>query len=410
MGQDEGAPLGTGTTLNVVGENISLSLSGSVLNISHSNPSISFPQELIGVMGWDEGLPQGTGTVLNVTGQRAVLSRSGTVLELNISPDPVELIGIMGLNKSSSLGTGTTLNVSGTRINLSKNGDVLELTNSPDPVELIGVYGLANGVPLGTGTWIDFGDNLTTTISGTTLRVNASAGQGGGGSMGFVGRDEGVFVGTGTVLDVVGSRATLSFSNPVFTLNISPDPVDNIGVFGRNNGTNLGTGTVIDFGQGLNAAITGTTLFVHPFGGGLTGDAWIRNTGVAQGMAWTNQDFNIQFHLGDGTNVISTGSTLAGYAYIDVPVDSVVESWEVMADATGSIVVDIFKSTFSAFPPTAPRAGLGQPLMSNLRKNSGNATGTASLLKTDVLLASVSSVSTLKLATVSLQCKKVATS
>jgi len=255
---------------------------------------------------------------------------------------------------------------------------------------------------------VDFGNNLTGTLSGTTLRVDASAG--GGGGAGIVGRDEGAFVGTGTILDVVGSRAVLSFSSPVLTLNISPDPVDNIGVFGRNHGTNLGTGTIIDFGQGLNAAITGSTLFVHPFNGALTGQAWIANTGSANGMAWTDQDYNIQFHLGDGTNVISTGSISAGYAFVDVPVDSVIESWSVVADATGSIVSNIFKSTFAGFPPSSPLAGLGQPLMTNLGTNTGNATGTASVLKTDQLMISVSSVSTLKLATVSLRAKKVATS
>jgi hypothetical protein len=410
-GQDEGTLVGTGTVLNVTGDNIVLSLSGTVLNLTHTNPTISFPQEVIGIMGQDEGVPLGTGSTFNVVGSRGVLSLSGTVLQLNLSPDPIELIGVLGMNKSSSIGTGTTLNVTGTRINLSRNGDVLELTNSPDPVELIGIYGLANGVPLGTGTWLDFGSNLTATISGTTLRLDATAG-GGGGSIGFVGRDEGVFAGTGTVLDVVGGRATLSFSTPVLTLNISPDPLDNIGVFGKQEGTNLGTGTTITFGVGMQAAITGTNLFVNPFGGTgtLTGQVWARNTGSVQGMQWTDQDYNIQFYLGNGTDVISTGSISAGCVFIDVPVDSVVESWSVVADATGSIVTNIFKSTFAGFPPSSPLAGLGQPLMTNLRTNTGNATGTVSLLKTDQLIVSISSASTIKAATVSLRARKVNTS
>jgi hypothetical protein len=123
-----------------------------------------------------------------------------------------------------------------------------------------------------------------------------------------------------------------------------------------------------------------------------------------------DSDFNIQFHLGDGTNVISTGSISAGYAFVDVPVDCVIESWSVVADATGSIVTSILKSTFAGFPPASDLAGLGQPLMTNRRTNTGNATGTASLLKTDQLMICVCSVSTLKLATVSLRARKTATS
>lgn len=182
------------------------------------------------------------------------------------------------------------------------------------------------------------------------------------------------------------------------------------GVFGKNNGTNLGTGTTIDFGVGFNFAITGTTLYVHGMDSGTNGDHWLRITGSAQGAGWVTDRYNIQWFIGDGTNAIATGSTTAGIPYVDVPMDSIIDSWSVVADATGSITTDILKSTFAGFPPTSPLAGLGQPLMSNLRTKTGVASGTATILRTDQLLLSVASVSTVKNVTVSLQCHKIATS
>lgn len=183
-----------------------------------------------------------------------------------------------------------------------------------------------------------------------------------------------------------------------------------LGIMGRNNGTNLGTGTTIDFGVGFNFAITGTTLYVHGMDSGTNGDAWIRITGSAQGAGWVPQRYNIQWFIGDGSNAIVTGSTIAGIPCVDVPMDSIVDSWSVVADATGSITCDILKSTYAAFPPTSPLGGLGQPILSNKRTNTGVATGTATILQTDQLLLSVSSVTTVKNVTVSLRCHKIATS
>lgn len=179
------------------------------------------------------------------------------------------------------------------------------------------------------------------------------------------------------------------------------------GVFGRNNGTNLGTGTTIDWGIGEGVSISGTIIFVHPFDNGTIGYVWTRGTGS---VGWYPDYYNIQWFIGDGTNAIATGSTSAGIPYVDVPTDSVIESWSVVGDVTGSIVTDILKSTFAGFPPTSPLAGLGQPLMTNKRTNNANASGTATILKTDQLLLSVASVSTVKNVTVSLRCRKVPTS
>lgn len=135
MTQDEGIPLGTGTTLNFVGAGVTATISGSVVNVNI--PGGGGGASGLGFVGWDEGIYQATGTILNVTGQRLTLTASGTVLNLNASPDPYDNIGI---------------------------------------------YVLATGTPLGTGTWINFGNNLTASISGTVIQLDASASGGSGGA------------------------------------------------------------------------------------------------------------------------------------------------------------------------------------------------------------------------------------
>lgn len=175
-GQDEGINLGTGTTLNVTGDNISLFLSGTVLNLSHTNPTISFPQELIGVMGWDDGVPKGTGTIVDF-GNNLSVSLSGTVLRVDATAgqgtpfNGVDQIGIFGQDEGINVGTGTIFNVVGSRAVLSRSGTVLNLGISPDPQEIIGVALQDLGSFLVTGVTIDVMGAVTVSGSVVNLRV-----------------------------------------------------------------------------------------------------------------------------------------------------------------------------------------------------------------------------------------------
>jgi hypothetical protein len=113
----------------------------------------------------------------------------------------IDTLGFAGLYEGVPLGTGTFMNVRGSNAVFTKSGSMFDLfvtgSTHGHGVDQIGIYGLANGVPLGTGTWIDFGNNLTATISGTMIRVDAQAG-GGGGSGNVVIYDDSQFVATGT--------------------------------------------------------------------------------------------------------------------------------------------------------------------------------------------------------------------
>lgn len=179
--------------------------------------------------------------------------------------------GIMGQDEGAPIGTGTILNVTGNLLQLSISGSVLRLnqTDPTFPQEVIGIYGQNQGVPLGTGV----------------------------------------------VLNVDGTRLTLSISGSVLRLTNSPDPQELIGVFGRDQGTNLGTGTTIDWGLGMNAAISGSVLFVHPFDGGSNSQVWTRNTGTSQGAAWATPSAGTQkgtLELTVATVPLPSGSTNSG--------------------------------------------------------------------------------------------------
>lgn len=122
-GQDEAVGLGTGTILNVVGTDITLSLSGNVLQLLHTNPTITFPAAIIGLYGQDEGGNLGTGTVLNVVGPNIALSLSGTVLQL-LHADPTP---ITAQEEGVLLGTGTVFNFRGSNTTATISGTVVDV-------------------------------------------------------------------------------------------------------------------------------------------------------------------------------------------------------------------------------------------------------------------------------------------
>ena len=69
----------------------------------------------------------------------------------------------------------------------------------------------------------------------------------------------------------------------------------------------------------------------------------------------------------DGSGgVISTGSK----GFIQVPYNCIVTGWTIVANISGSIVVDIKKSNFSTFPTTTSIAGSDLPTLSSAQKNS----------------------------------------
>lgn len=176
--------------------------------------------DTIGFAGLYSGVSLGTGTFLNVRGNNVTFTKSGSMFDLFVTGTSlgVDQIGFFALEEGVPLGTGTRINFVGANVDATISGTTVRVfvTGSPPfmGVDQIGIYGLANGVPLGTGTWVDFGNNLTTTISGTTIRVDAQAG--GGSSSSLLIYDDSVFVATGTKISFNKNLNVYSTGTSVF--------------------------------------------------------------------------------------------------------------------------------------------------------------------------------------------------
>jgi hypothetical protein len=114
----------------------------------------------------------------------------------------------------------------------------------------------------------------------------------------------------------------------------------------------------------------------------------------------------IEVILGNGTDVVGTG--IAGF--LEVPFDCVVTAWRIVADVTGSIVVDVWKDTFANFPPALADsiAGSEKPTLSGAQANedSNLTTWTTALTDGDWLAFNVDSASTVTQVTLSLTVRR----
>jgi len=94
-----------------------------------------------------------------------------------------------------------------------------------------------------------------------------------------------------------------------------------------------------------------------------------------------------------GGSAITTGSK----GFIQVPYTCTINNWTVLADQSGSCVVDIKRSTYSGFPTTSSIVGGGNaPTLSSAQKNTAAVSGWTSTAITagDCIEFSVSSAST----------------
>jgi len=101
-----------------------------------------------------------------------------------------------------------------------------------------------------------------------------------------------------------------------------------------------------------------------------------------------------------GITIDGAGSaiTTGVKGYVVIPFSGTITGWTIVADQTGSIVVDIWKDTYANFPPTVADtiAGSEKPTLSSARKNQDNSlsTWTTAVSSGDLIAFNVDSVST----------------
>lgn len=209
-GQDEGAFLGTGTTLNFVGAGVTASLSGSVIQVNV--PGGSAGVDTIGIAAMDDGTPIGTGSIVNF-GSNLTAVRTGTTIFVDAA--------------AGGGGGGT-------------------------PIAFFD-----NSVFVKTGTAVSFDDGLTAVATGTTVYVNSQIPH----ALYF---SSGVTLTTGTLLSFSEEISASFISKLGLTeLIFNEDGVYEINAvtFAQYNSTDDGT-----FESNLGVMATGTGAFQVLFG------------------------------------------------------------------------------------------------------------------------------------------------
>ena len=164
------------------------------------------------------------------------------------------------------------------------------------------------------------------------------------------------------------------------------------------------SGVLLD--EGTPASTTNT---IYNVGGTLYFNGSALSTSAGSGLTIVNNEMSIsgvpnalldnsvkkrsiQFVSDGGGSVLTTGVK----SYVTVPYDCTVQSWTILAENSGSVVVDVWKDTYANYPPTVADtiAGTEKPTISSGIKNQDNSliTWTTALSQGDVLGFNIDSV------------------
>lgn len=105
---------------------------------------------------------------------------------------------------------------------------------------------------------------------------------------------------------------------------------------------------------------------------------------------------------GVGITIDGGGSTVTtgDKGYTVVPYDAEIQRWSIVADRTGSCVVDVWKSTYSGFPLSAANSicGNSKPTLTSAQKSQGTSLSgwTTTISAGDIIGFNVDSVSTVQ--------------
>lgn len=130
----------------------------------------------------------------------------------------------------------------------------------------------------------------------------------------------------------------------------------------------------------------------------------IRNsvTTLTNTVNGTGKAFTINFIIDGGGTALTTGVK----GFVEIPYALTITGWQIFADQVGSIVVDVWKDTYTNFPPTGSDsiAGSEKPTLSSAQSNQDLSLSTWTTLASagDVLAFNVDSISTVTRVTVSI--------
>lgn len=119
-----------------------------------------------------------------------------------------------------------------------------------------------------------------------------------------------------------------------------------------------------------------------------------------------NPDSGLEYVINGFGSVITTGVK----AFIPAPFSGTIKAVELEADQSGSIVVDIWKDTYTNFPPTVADSicASAKPTLSSAQKSyDSTLTGwTKTITKRDIIAFNVDSITTCTRVTITLYIEK----
>ena len=121
----------------------------------------------------------------------------------------------------------------------------------------------------------------------------------------------------------------------------------------------------------------------------------------------TVKTITITFIIDGGGSAITTGQK----GHLEIPFACTITGWTIVADQSGSIVIDVWKDTYANFPPTVADtiAGSEKPTLASVQKNQDLTltTWTTAVAAGDILAFNVDSATTITRVTLSLKVTKV---
>jgi molecular chaperone DnaK (HSP70) len=130
----------------------------------------------------------------------------------------------------------------------------------------------------------------------------------------------------------------------------------------------------------------------------------VNNAGTA--LAFATDVISLTFVIDGGGSAISTGIK----GDITIPFACTITEWTLLADVSGSIVVDVWKDTYANYPPTVAdtiTASAKPTVSSAVKGQSSTLTGwTTAVAAGDTIRFNVDSATTITRVTLSLKCTK----
>jgi hypothetical protein len=319
------------------------------------------------------------------------IGTAGQVLKIASSPSPTVNTASLTWADDNTGGAGSSPGGSDTQVQFNDagvfGGDAgFTYNKTTDSATLVGSL-TVGGVNATTGT--DYKINNTSVLTSTTL-------------------------GSGVINSSLTSVGTL-VSLQVDNINLDGNTIISTNTNGNIDLDPNGTGVVRSLGAAAirfmdsdnsnyaaivaPASITSDYTITLPAAGGAANE--ILQYDGSQNASFVSNTRTLNFVIDGGGSAITTG--IKGHIVLDG--DYTVTGWTVIADQSGSIVVDVNRATYTNFPTTASIAGTELPTLSAAQKAEDLtlSSWTTTLSARDVLEFEVDSASTVTRVTVALR-------